>query len=73
MGCGSHHDGWNPRSVATLARRFRADVACNNSIIVEVKAVDALGTNDERQLINYLQVTGMARGLILNFSARWTR
>ena len=54
----------------TLARRFRADVVCNNAIIVEVKAVDALGTNDERQLINYLKVTGMARGLILNFGAR---
>lgn len=55
---------------STLERRFRADVVCNNSIIVEVKAVDALGRNDEHQLINYLKVTGMARGLIINFGAR---
>jgi GxxExxY protein len=55
---------------STLERRFRADVVCNNAIIVEVKAVDALGRVDEQQLINYLKVTGMARGLLINFGAR---
>ena len=53
-----------------LERRFRADVVCNNAIIVEVKAVDALGRTDEQQLINYLKVTGMGRGLLVNFGAR---
>jgi GxxExxY protein len=55
---------------STLERRFRADVVCNGSIIVEIKAVHALGRADEQQLINYLKVTGMARGLLVNFGAR---
>lgn len=55
---------------STLERRFRADIVCHNSIIVEVKAADALCRADEQQLINYLKVTGMARGLLVNFGAR---
>ena len=55
---------------AQLERRFRADIVCNDSIIVEVKAVGALSRTDEQQLINYLKVTRMARGLIINFGAR---
>ena len=53
-----------------LERRFRADIVCNDSIIVEVKAANALSRTDEQQLINYLKVTGMARGLLINFGAR---
>ena len=53
-----------------LERRFRADIVCSDSIIVEVKAVNALSRTDEQQLINYLKVTRMARGLIINFGAR---
>ena len=53
-----------------LERRFRADLVCNEAIIVEVKAVDALSRTDEHQLINYLKVTKLARGLILNFGAK---
>jgi len=55
---------------ADLERRFRADIVCNDSIIVEVKAANALSRTDEQQLINYLKVTRMARGLIINFGAR---
>ena len=55
---------------STLERRFPADIVCNSSIIVEIKAADALCRADEQQLINYLKVTGMARGLLLNFGTR---
>ena len=52
-----------------LACRFRADFICYDDIIVELKALSALGGIEEAQVINYLKATGLQRSLLINFGA----
>lgn len=49
---------------------FFADILVNDEVIVEVKAVVALASEHEVQLVNYLTATGKDIGLVLNFGAR---
>jgi len=49
---------------------YRADFVCYGEVIVELKAVSAMTTNDHAQLLNYLKATGLRRGLIINFGAQ---
>ncbi len=51
----------------TLATIFRADFICYGCVVVELKALKAIASLEEAQMLNYLKVTGMERGLILNF------
>jgi len=52
------------------------DLICFGQIIVDTKTIDAI-TDDERgKMINYLKVTGLQVGLIINFKHRkleWER
>lgn len=50
-----------------LVGRYIADMIINDSIILELKAVQALKVEHEWQLINYLKATGLEVGLVLNF------
>ncbi len=52
-----------------LSTHYRADFVCFSCVIVELKALRALGNIEEAQLLNYLKVTGMERGVLLNFGA----
>jgi GxxExxY protein len=52
-----------------LEAYYKADFVCDESVIVEVKALKALGGVEESQVINYLKATGLYVGLLLNFSA----
>lgn len=59
-----------------LPANYRADFVCLGSIIVEIKALAALGGVEEAQLLNYLKATGLPRGLLINFgtpSLGWKR
>jgi len=49
---------------------FRCDFLVNGSVIVECKAVSALTEIDEAQLLNYLKVTGLQVGLLINFNVK---
>ena len=51
----------------TLERRYKPDLICFGKIIVELKAVKALGDEHKAQLLNYLKATGMKLGLLVNF------
>jgi GxxExxY protein len=48
---------------------FYADMVVEGRVIVENKAVQALGKTHEVQLVNYLTATGVEIGLLLNFGA----
>jgi len=49
---------------------FRPDFVVGDRVIVEVKAVSALSSAHDAQLVNYLKATGMQVGLLLNFGAK---
>jgi GxxExxY protein len=49
---------------------YFADILVNDELIVEVKAVIALASDHEVQVVNYLTATGKDVGLLLNFGAR---
>jgi GxxExxY protein len=46
---------------------FVADIVVEDKVIVEMKAVSALDSIHEVQLVNYLKATGIEVGLLLNF------
>jgi GxxExxY protein len=46
---------------------FRADLIVNGKVIVEVKAVQKLAPVHEAQLLSYLRLAGIERGLLINF------
>jgi GxxExxY protein len=48
---------------------FTADVFVDDSVIVELKAVQTLAKAHEVQLVNDLVATGFDEGLLLNFGA----
>jgi len=53
-----------------LSFSFRADFICYGSIVLELKAVQGLSAKDDPQLRSYLNATGHAHGLLLNFGAQ---
>lgn len=50
-----------------LSKDFRVDFVCFNKIIVELKAVSDFAEEHVAQVYNYLKVTGMKLGLLINF------
>lgn len=49
---------------------YYADILVDNSVICEIKAVDAMSSAHEAQLLHYLKATGIKVGLLLNFGSR---
>jgi GxxExxY protein len=47
---------------------FRLDILVNDSVIVEVKAVERTLTIHEAQLLTYLRLSGYRLGLLINFN-----
>jgi GxxExxY protein len=50
-----------------LPLNYRVDFTCWDSILVEVKALDAIRSTELGQIINYLKAARLHRGLLLNF------
>ena len=48
---------------------YTVDFICFDDVLVEVKALHAIGPIDVAQLINYLRVARRRVGLLLNFGA----
>jgi GxxExxY protein len=48
---------------------FRADMIAEKKVIIELKAVSALCTAHEVQLVNYLTALKIDNGLLINFGA----
>jgi GxxExxY protein len=53
-----------------LSKKYQADFICYENIIVELKALSELNTTHQSQLINYLKVTNIKLGLLVNFGRR---
>jgi GxxExxY protein len=51
-------------------KEFRADFLVAGSVIVELKAMRALESAHESQVLNYLRATEIEVGLLLNFGPR---
>ncbi len=54
----------------TLVGDYYADILVEGRIIVELKALNALTSQHEAQLLNYLKATGLKVGLLLNFGSQ---
>lgn len=48
---------------------FRPDLIVNGDVIVEVKTVQKLAPIHEAQLLSYLRLSNIERGLLINFHA----
>jgi len=55
------------RYEGVVVGEYFADIIVNNTVILELKAVEALTTAHEVQLVNYLTATGKDIGLLINF------
>jgi GxxExxY protein len=53
----------------TLNKVYIADFVAYEAVIVEIKAMERLGSRQESQLLNYLNATGLRLGLLVNFGA----
>jgi GxxExxY protein len=53
-----------------LGDDLRLDIVVADQLIVELKAVERLLPIHEAQLINYLKLTGLRVGLLINFNVR---
>jgi GxxExxY protein len=49
---------------------YRLDLLVENLVILELKSVDRFDPIFEAQLLAYLKITGLKRGLLLNFNSR---
>ncbi len=50
-----------------IVEQFYADILVKETVIVELKAVTALASEHQAQVINYLKATGIEVGLLVNF------
>jgi GxxExxY protein len=47
---------------------FRADMIVESTVILELKSVEALDPVHSKQLLNYLRLSGLKTGLLINFN-----
>ena len=47
---------------------FRADMIVESIVILELKSVEALAPVHSKQLLNYLRLSGLKTGLLINFN-----
>ncbi len=50
-----------------LKQRYKPDLVCFGSVLVELKAVSKLADEHRAQVINYLHASGLRAGLLVNF------
>lgn len=53
-----------------LKNAYQPDLICYDKIVVEIKALSQLTSNEEAQIINYLKASELSPGLLINFGAK---
>ncbi|MBU0529917.1 GxxExxY protein [bacterium] len=51
----------------TFVKDFFCDLVIDNKIIIELKAISNISNIERAQVLNYLKVTGLKLGIIVNF------
>ena len=54
----------------SMNAKYRLDFVCMDQIIVECKAVEQLTINHRTQLFNYMRLTKLPMGILVNFSQK---
>ena len=54
----------------SLKKTYRADFICYGQILIEIKALNRLSNIEVAQILNYMKITQMRIGLLINFGAR---
>lgn len=49
---------------------YRLDFLVGDSLLLEIKSVEALGAIHQAQVLTYLKLSGIEHGLLINFNAR---
>jgi GxxExxY protein len=52
---------------------FRMDMLVESDLVIEIKAVEILLPVHETQLLTYLKLSGLKKGLLINFNSRVLR
>ena len=50
-----------------LLQTYKPDLVCFDKIIIELKAAKSIAPEHQAQMLNYLKITGLRLGLIINF------
>ena len=53
-----------------LKKFYVPDFIFYDKIVVEIKALDRLTSNEEAQILNYIKATGYKVGILINFGSR---
>jgi GxxExxY protein len=53
----------------TLLRAYKPDLLVDKAVIVELKTVEKILPVHEAQMLTYLRLSGLDRGLLLNFNS----
>jgi GxxExxY protein len=43
------------------------DITVDRKVLVDAKSIDAIGENEQAQMLNYLRISRLAVGLVVNF------
>jgi GxxExxY protein len=74
---GIAHECWVPLPVRykgmTLGEDLEMDIVVNKELVLELKSVDELHPINEAQLLTYLRLSGIRRGLLMNFNVRFLK
>ena len=54
----------------TLRKKYRVDFICYGQILIELKSIERLSNIEIAQILNYMKITKMRVGLLINFGAR---
>jgi len=53
---------------ALLDKAFRSDIIIDNKLLIEIKSVETLEKIHHKTTLNYMRLTGIKLGLLINFN-----